>query len=113
MSSNARYCPFLNRADSRCGDAFSLDHLDCTFKYCFGRYTSCPVYAELLIERKARRSAAEQHPEAEQHGDPQTSEIDEQHHNDDSDRVIQVTVHRGTVGRTLARRQQQPSQPRR
>lgn len=58
MPSIGQHCPFLNRADVRCSDAFSLEKLDHTFEYCFGRYTSCPVYVELLIERRVRRSTA-------------------------------------------------------
>jgi hypothetical protein len=49
------HCPFWNRADARCGDSFSLDNLDNAFNYCFGRYRSCRVYAELLSERRAKR----------------------------------------------------------
>jgi hypothetical protein len=103
MSSNAKHCPFLNRADARCGDAFSIDNLDHAFKYCFGRYIACPVYAELLIERKVRRSAAEQHgePLGEQHPSAEHEEQD-----NDSSRVIQVTVHRGAVGSPTLRRPQ-------
>lgn len=59
MPSMGQHCPFLNRADARCSEAFNLDRLDHAFKYCFGRYTSCPIYVELLIERRVRHSAAE------------------------------------------------------
>jgi hypothetical protein len=75
MATKAHHCPFLNRADARCGEALSLEKLDHAFHYCFGRYTACNVYLELLIERRVRRSAAAEHAG---HGNG----------------IIQVTVHR-------------------
>jgi hypothetical protein len=57
-SEQAQHCPFLNRADTRCSDAFSLEKLDHAYKYCFGRYTFCSIYMELLVERRLRRSGA-------------------------------------------------------
>jgi hypothetical protein len=56
MGEQAHHCPFLNRADPRCSRHFSLDSLDHAFKYCFDRYKACPVYLELLVERRVRRS---------------------------------------------------------
>jgi hypothetical protein len=50
------HCPFLNRADRRCSDFFHLDRLEHAFAYCFGGYRACPVYADLLAERRAWRS---------------------------------------------------------
>jgi hypothetical protein len=55
MAEQAHHCPFLNRADPRCSRHFSLDSLDHAFKYCFDRYKTCPVYLELLVERRLRR----------------------------------------------------------
>jgi len=55
------HCPFLNRADGRCGQKHSLDHLDYAYRFCFGRYDACSVYAQLLNERRGRRSAAQAH----------------------------------------------------
>jgi hypothetical protein len=52
------HCPFLNRSDQRCSEFFNLDHLQHAFKFCFDRYTTCPVYAEQLGERQARRQGA-------------------------------------------------------
>ena len=49
------HCPFLNRADSRCGEHFHLDQLDHAFEFCFDRYTSCPTYLERLVERRLRQ----------------------------------------------------------
>ena len=54
MSDRADHCPFLNRADSRCAAHFCLDRLNHAFKYCFDRYTACPVYTQLLMERRIR-----------------------------------------------------------
>lgn len=55
MPDRSEHCPFLNRADVRCSGHFSLDHLQHAFKYCFDRYKACPVYLELLLERRVRR----------------------------------------------------------
>ena len=49
------HCPFLNRSDRRCSDCLSLDRIDHAFDYCFGEYKACPVYLELLSERRVRR----------------------------------------------------------
>jgi hypothetical protein len=85
MSSDATHCPFLNRADSRCSDAFNIDNLDHAFRYCFGRYTSCPVYAELLVERRMKRFEAAL-PESAQRSH-------------DGEQIIQVSVHRTSLDR--------------
>jgi hypothetical protein len=58
MATLSRHCPFLNRADARCSESFSLDNLDNAFSYCFGRYKTCRVYLELLMERRLKRSDA-------------------------------------------------------
>ena len=58
MSDRPTHCPFLNRTDSRCSDHFKLDHLQHAFKFCFGAYKTCPVYLELLLERRVRRMYA-------------------------------------------------------
>jgi hypothetical protein len=57
-SAQEHHCPFLNRADSRCGNKHSLEHLDYAYRYCFDRYQACPVYVELLVERRGRRRSA-------------------------------------------------------
>jgi hypothetical protein len=62
MPAQGEHCPFLNRADQRCSDHFSLDHLGQALSHCFGRYQTCPVYLELLAERKVRRSTAHASP---------------------------------------------------
>jgi hypothetical protein len=54
MSVQGQHCPFLNRADPRCAANFSLERLDHAFEYCFDRYQACPVYLELLVERRVR-----------------------------------------------------------
>jgi len=58
MSDTVSHCPFLNRSDSRCSEAFKLDHLRRALQFCFDQYQSCPVYGQLLTERQARRSNA-------------------------------------------------------
>ncbi len=57
MSDRADHCPFLNRADFRCSQHFSLDHLGYAYRFCFDRYKNCPVYAELLAERRVKQIA--------------------------------------------------------
>ena len=49
------HCPFLNRADARCSNHFNLDSLGHAFAYCFGQYQQCPMYRDLLAERRERR----------------------------------------------------------
>lgn len=56
MMERVNHCPFLNRADSRCSNHFSLDRLGHAFDHCFGSYKTCPTYLELLVERRVRRS---------------------------------------------------------
>lgn len=55
MPENGMHCPFLNRADGRCSDYFSLDRLDHAFGFCFGEYRECRMYREMLLERQERR----------------------------------------------------------
>jgi hypothetical protein len=54
----ADHCPFLNRCDSRCGQFFRIDKLGHAYRHCFDNYKSCPVYFDLLVERRARRAVA-------------------------------------------------------
>jgi hypothetical protein len=56
MTDQGHHCPFLNRADARCSQHFSLDRLGHAFDYCFGYYEGCGVYLELLAERRVRRA---------------------------------------------------------
>ena len=49
------HCPFLNRSDRRCSSFLSLDRISHAFDHCFGEYKACPVYLELLAERRVRR----------------------------------------------------------
>lgn len=58
MAERAIHCPFLNRSDARCSSHFSLDHLSDAFEQCMDAYQSCPVYLELLAERRQRRGQA-------------------------------------------------------
>ena len=55
MPDNGHHCPFLNRADARCAEKFSIEHLDYAYRFCFDKYQTCPVYLELLVERKVKR----------------------------------------------------------
>ena len=55
MGTQVEHCPFLNRADRRCSGHFNLNRLDHALEHCFDRYDFCPVYLELLMERKERR----------------------------------------------------------
>lgn len=55
MPDRAIHCPFLNRSDTRCSSHFSLDHLSDAFEQCMDAYQNCPVYLELLAERRLRR----------------------------------------------------------
>jgi hypothetical protein len=52
---HGHHCPFLNRADARCGENFSLERLDHAYEYCFNHYQTCAIYHELLVERRVRR----------------------------------------------------------
>jgi hypothetical protein len=51
------HCPFLNRTDTRCGEHLTIDSLDHAFEYCFDVYAACPLYLELLIERRGKGEA--------------------------------------------------------
>jgi hypothetical protein len=53
------HCPFLNRTDPRCGSHFTLERMEHAFAYCFDRYSECPVYSDLLVERRVRRGEAD------------------------------------------------------
>jgi hypothetical protein len=57
-SSASHHCPFLNRADRRCSEHFSLDHLRHAFEFCFDSYKTCPHYLEMLVERQVKRVSA-------------------------------------------------------
>jgi len=58
MTELGLHCPFLNQTDSRCGEHHNLDQLSFAFHYCFGAYQTCPVYVQLLSERRCRRMKA-------------------------------------------------------
>ncbi|MGH7180321.1 MAG: hypothetical protein ACREJC_23280 [Tepidisphaeraceae bacterium] len=73
MTHRGDHCPFLNRANQRCAEHFSLDRLGHAFEYCFNTYAACPVYQELLEERQARRG--------------QISQV-----SDGASRLVQVTI---------------------
>jgi len=56
MTDRVVHCPFLNRADARCANHFSVDRLEYAFEYCFDKYKSCPTYLEILVERRVRQA---------------------------------------------------------
>ena len=58
MPEHVEHCPFLNRSDERCAENFNIDHLQHAFRFCFGRYKTCPSYIDLLVERRIRRGEA-------------------------------------------------------
>ena len=58
------HCPFLNRADARCGNHFSLTTMADAFDECFGCYAGCPTYHELLSERRERQEQQGHRPTA-------------------------------------------------
>jgi hypothetical protein len=56
MAERVVHCPFLNRADARCANHFSVDRLGYAFDFCFGSYKNCPTYLEMLVERRVRQA---------------------------------------------------------
>jgi hypothetical protein len=55
MAERVHHCPFLNRSEPRCSSHFSLNDLGSALEQCFGQYSACGVYRELLRERRQRR----------------------------------------------------------
>lgn len=41
-------CPFLNKADARCGGQWTLRNLTAAMAYCANRYTACPIYQDAV-----------------------------------------------------------------
>lgn len=41
-------CPFLNKADARCGGQWTLRNLTAAVAYCANRYTACPIYQDAI-----------------------------------------------------------------
>lgn len=71
MSERVNHCPFLNRSDTRCSAHFSLDRLGSAFDQCFGTYSTCGVYQEMLAERRDRQGGEAAAPRTEPtHGRP-------------------------------------------
>jgi hypothetical protein len=62
MPDHEHHCPFLNRSDSRCGEHLKIDRLGHAFDFCFDVYAACPVYLELLIERRIKSADAPARP---------------------------------------------------
>ena len=40
-------CPFLEKADARCADHWSLKNIVSAFSCCAGNFTDCPVHQQL------------------------------------------------------------------
>ena len=55
MTDRESHCPFLNRTDVRCGNHLSLTTIGSAFDHCFGCYSACPTYHEMLAERRDRQ----------------------------------------------------------
>ncbi len=62
MSDHDHHCPFLNRSDSRCGEHLKIDQLNHAFDHCFDVYAACPVYLDLLIERRTKNAETANRP---------------------------------------------------
>jgi len=60
MKGHGSHCPFLNRSDPQCAEYLRLGSLVHAFEHCWGEYRSCPVYADLMMQRRARRRSAAQ-----------------------------------------------------
>jgi hypothetical protein len=52
-------CPFIDRVDHRCSSAFSLERLDHAFEVCFDQFKACPLFKQLMAERRERRAAGD------------------------------------------------------
>lgn len=91
MPDHGLHCPFLNRADARCSNFFSLERLDHAFGYCFDQYQGCPVYRELLVERRVRRM---------------TGSLTDRERSDGAAPLVQITLH-GRPGTAVADRYRQ------
>src|SRR4051794_15479449 len=48
-------CPFIERVDHRCSSYFSLERLDHAFEICFDQYKACPLFQQMMAERRQQR----------------------------------------------------------
>jgi hypothetical protein len=48
-------CPFIERVDHRCSSYFSLERLDHAFEVCFDQYKACPLFQQMMAERRMKR----------------------------------------------------------
>jgi hypothetical protein len=51
-------CPFIERVDHRCSSYFSLERLDHAFEVCFDQYKACPLFQQMMAERRMKRHDA-------------------------------------------------------
>ncbi len=56
MRDHTQQCPFLNRRNPACSANLSIDRLRHAFTYCFDQYRSCPLYGQLVVERRMRQN---------------------------------------------------------
>jgi len=94
MSDHGHHCPFLNRTDSRCGEHLKIDRLDHAFEYCFDVYAACPVYLDLLIERRTKSADTQATPSM-QVNQPVLQRMGTPH----VSRIVQVQVRRSLAYR--------------
>jgi hypothetical protein len=52
-------CPFIERVDHRCSSYFSLERLDHAFDVCFDQYKACPLFRQMMAERRMKRHGGE------------------------------------------------------
>src|SRR3954451_21911814 len=52
-------CPFIERVDHRCSSSFSLERLDHAFEVCFDQYKACPLFQQMMVERRMQRHGAD------------------------------------------------------
>ncbi len=91
MSELGHHCPFLNRADSRCAEHLKIDRLDHAFEFCFDVYAACPVYLDLLIERRTKSADRLEEPAA------QTLPAVQHNRTPHVSGIVQVQVRRRTL----------------
>src|SRR5436190_22145903 len=54
-------CPFIERVDHRCSSSFSLERLDHAFEVCFDQYKACPLFQQMMAERRLKRHGGDPH----------------------------------------------------
>jgi hypothetical protein len=44
-------CPFLDKSNAACAAHLTLSNISSAFAHCADRFTDCPVYAQLILQR--------------------------------------------------------------